>query len=95
MQQSLVIDTQPLTSIFIGSLLGPFLTVIAGYLALQYIPLSQRAIINSTRGLFVLLGAYLYFNEFPRPIALIGGLITIVGLLLIAFGKRSMNKTVG
>ncbi|MCB0471657.1 MAG: DMT family transporter [Flavobacteriaceae bacterium] len=95
MQQSLVIDTQPLTSIFIGSLLGPFLTVIAGYLALQYIPLSQRAIINSTRGLFVLLGAYLYFNEFPRPIALIGGLITIVGLLLIAFGKKRMQRTVG
>lgn len=94
-QQSPAIDIKPLSNILIGSLLGPFLTVIAGYLALKYIPLSQRAIINSTRGLFVLLGAYLYFNEFPRTIALIGGLITIVGLLLIAFGKKRMNETVG
>ena len=92
-QESLSIAFKPLTNIFIGSLLGPFLTVIAGYLSLQYIPLSQRAIINSTRGLFVLLGAYLYFGQFPQAIALVGGLVTIAGLLLIAFGKaRAIQK---
>lgn len=91
-KETLMISIKPLGNIFIGSLLGPFLTVIAGYLALNYIPLSQRAIISSTKGLFVLLGAYLYFGEFPKFIALIGGLITIIGLLLIAFGKmRKVN----
>lgn len=84
---SMNISFKPLLNIFIGSLLGPFLTVIAGYLALQYIPLSRRAVINSTRGLFVLLGAYLYFGQFPSTVAIIGGLLTIFGLLLIAFGK--------
>lgn len=89
-KESLVINFKPLLNIFIGATLGPFLTVIAGYLALQYIPLSQRAIITSTKGLFVLLGAYLYFGQFPQVIALIGGLITIIGLLLIAFGKAKL-----
>lgn len=91
-EQSLVIPISALKNIFIGSLLGPFLTVIAGYLALQYIPLSRKAIVASTRGLFVLLGSYLYLGEFPSKIALIGGMVTIVGVLLIAFGKMKLRK---
>lgn len=87
MEDSLVISTKAVRNIFIGSLLGPFLTVISGYLALQYIPLSRRAIISSTKGLFVLLGSYLYFNQFPPIIALTGGIVTILGLLLIALGR--------
>lgn len=90
--EPLIIGSKPLLNIFIGASLGPFLTVIAGYLALQYIPLSQKAIINSTKGLFVLFGAYLYFGQFPETIAIIGGLITILGLLLIAFGKSKLSK---
>ncbi len=91
-QESLSIPISAIKNIFIGSLLGPFLTVIAGYLALQYIPLSRRAIIASTKGLFVLLGSYLYFNQFPPAIALIGGMVTIAGLLLIAYGKMKVQK---
>ncbi len=92
LQEPLTISFSALKNIFIGSLLGPFLTVIAGYLALQYIPLSRKAIIASTRGLFVLAGSYLYFGEFPDTIALIGGIVTITGVLLIAFGKTKFQK---
>jgi drug/metabolite transporter (DMT)-like permease len=41
----------------------------------------------STKGLFVLFGSYLYFGNFPKTIAIIGGLITIIGVLLITYGK--------
>lgn len=92
-KDSLIISETAFINIFIGSLLGPFLTVIAGYLALQYITSSRRAIISSTRGIFVLLGAYLYFGQFPKAIALIGGAITIIGVLVIAYGSiRDSNK---
>ncbi len=91
-KESLTIPADALKNIFIGSLLGPFLTVIAGYLALQYIPLSRKAIITSTRGLFVLAGSYFYFSEFPDFIALAGGGVTILGVLLIAFGKIRFQK---
>jgi len=91
-QETLTIPFSALKNIFIGSLLGPFLTVIAGYLALQYIPLSRKAIIASTRGLFVLAGSYFYFGEFPDTIALIGGMVTIFGVLLIAFGMNSKKN---
>jgi drug/metabolite transporter (DMT)-like permease len=92
LQESLSIPTSAIKNIVLGSLLGPFLTVIAGYLALQYIPLSRKAMIASTRGLFVLAGSYLYFGVFPDVIALVGGLVTILGVLLIAFGKVKLQK---
>ena len=91
-QVSLAISDKALVNIFIGSLLGPFLTVVVGYFALQFIPLSKKAIIMSTRGLFVLVGSYLYFGEFPTVIALLGGSVTIVGVLLIATGKRKLES---
>lgn len=89
---SYIISLSALKNILIGSILGPFLTVIAGYLALQYIPLSVKAIFGSTRGLFVLFGSYLYFGNFPKPIAIMGGLVTIIGVLLIAIGKIQLQK---
>ncbi len=92
MQKSFTLPTSAMKNIFIGSVLGPFLTVITGYLALQYIPLSRKAIIGSTKGLFVLVGSYIYFGHFPRSIALLGGFVTIIGVLLISFGKMKLNK---
>ncbi|MFK5982108.1 MAG: DMT family transporter [Flavobacteriaceae bacterium] len=90
LQESLEISNKAFVNIVIGSLLGPFLTVVVGYFALQFIPLSRKAIIMSTRGLFVLVGSYLYFGEFPNIIALLGGGVTIIGVLLIAFGKMNL-----
>lgn len=89
---TVAIPFSALKNIFIGSILGPFLTVIAGYLSIQYIPLSVKAIIGSTRGLFVLVGSYLYFGNFPRSIAVLGGIVTIIGVLLIAVGKMQFQK---
>ena len=91
-KDSFIIPETAFINIFIGSLLGPFLTVIAGYLALQYITSSRRAIISSTRGIFVLLGSYLYFGHFPEAIALIGGAITIIGVIVMAFGGMHFKK---
>ena len=94
-KENIEIPFSALKNIVIGSLLGPFLTVIAGYLALQYIPLSRKAVVASTRGLFVLVGSYFYFGEFPNTIALIGGMVTVLGVLLIAFGKTKIQKKGG
>ena len=92
LQKGFSIPTTALKNIFIGSILGPFLTVIAGYLALQYIPLSLKSIFGSTKGLFVLIGSYIYFGNFPSKIALLGGLVSIIGVLLITLGKIKLKK---
>jgi len=90
--KSFVIPQSAIINITIGSILGPFLTVIAGYIAYKYIEASRSSILGSTKSLFVLLGAYLYFNIFPQGFQIIGGLITIVGILLISFGKLMLGR---
>jgi len=79
-------------NIMIGSVLGPFLTVIAGYQAIKYIEVSRASILGSTKGIVVLLGAYLYFGKFPEIYQLFGGLLAIAGVMLISVGKRLMKK---
>ena len=82
----------PLWNIFIGSILGPFLTVIVGYQAIKYIEVGRKSILGSTKGIFVLIGAYVYFGKFPEVYQIIGGVISILGVVLIAVGKLIMKK---
>ncbi len=82
---------------FFGSLLGPFLTAYAGYNALKYIDASKRSILSSSRSLFVLFGAYIYFGNLPKEYQIFGGIFTIIGVILISFGKiilKSRTKNI-
>ncbi len=90
---SIVIPSSALKNIIIGSVLGPFLTAVTGLLALKYIDLSKKSIISSTKSLFVLVGAYLYFGVFPKTFELIGGFLSIIGVLLIIFGKSQLSRS--
>ena len=91
-QQSFNIPSSAFRNLFIGSILGPFLTAVTGLLALQYIDLSKKSIISSTKSLFVLFGAYLFFGQFPKTYEIFGGILSITGVLLIIFGKIQLKK---
>lgn len=80
-------------NITIGSILGPFLTATLGYLALSYIEASKAAMVRSVRSLFVMAGAYLYFNNLPTTLQIIGGMLTILGVVLISLGKILIRKS--
>ena len=90
--QNLDISAQAFWNTFIGSILGPFLTVVTGYLALKYIPVSTKAIIGSTKGVFVVVGSYFYFGDIPDNIIIIGGLITIIGVIVISYSAKIKKK---
>ncbi len=90
--QSLNVSASVIKYISLGSLLGPFLAALAGYTAIKYIEASRSAVIGSSKSLFVLLTAYLYFGHLPHYYQLIGGLITVVGVLLISTGKLFVKK---
>jgi drug/metabolite transporter (DMT)-like permease len=79
-------------NIFIGSILGPFLTVVAGYQAYKYLEVSRVSILGSTKGIFVLIGAYIYLNKFPEIYQIIGGVVSIIGVVFISLGKLWMKK---
>ncbi len=90
--RSLSISGISLFNIAAGSILGPFLTGLAQYSALKYIEASRAMIIQATRGFFVAVGAIIYLNIFPQIIQIIGGTITILGVVIITLGKRMMNR---
>ena len=92
LKESWVISNYSFWNIFIGSILGPFLTTIAGYYAFKYLEVSRVSILGSTKGIFVLIGAFIYFGRFPLPMQLVGGLLAITGVILISFGKLMLKK---
>lgn len=77
------IPTIAFSNIMVGSFVGPFLTSIFSYSALRYIEASRAAIIQSTTGLFVLVGAFLIFGNLPTPVQVFGGLLTVAGVILM------------
>ena len=90
--QSLIVSVDVIKYISLGSLLGPFLAALAGYTAIKYIEASRSAVVGSSKSLFVLLTSYLYFGHLPQYYQLIGGLLTVVGVLLISTGKLFVKK---
>jgi drug/metabolite transporter (DMT)-like permease len=90
--KSFSITSSALINIGIGSMLGPFLAVLASYNALKYIEAGRASILGSTKGLFVLVGAYVYFQSIPEQYQVIGGIITIVGVILVTFGRMKINR---
>lgn len=91
-QHSFFINGYVLGNVFLGSILGPFLGVLAGYQAYRYLEVSRVSILGSTKGILVLIGAYIYFGKFPEAYQIIGGLISIIGVILISIGKRLLKK---
>lgn len=91
---SLLIPSEAVINISLGSLLGPFLAAYAGYSALNYIEASRSSVLGSSKSMFVLITAFLYFNILPSNFQLIGGLFTIAGVLLISFGKFFKSKKI-
>ncbi len=90
--QDLQVSTSALVNMGIGSVLGPFLAVLASYNALKHIEAGRASILGSTKGLFVLVGAYFYFNNIPASHQVLGGLITIIGVTLVTFGRMNFRR---
>ncbi len=90
---SIAISWKALYNLVLGSLLGPFLASITNYSSLKYLEASRATVIASSKSLFVLIGAFVYFGIFPRPLQVTGGIITIIGVILVITGKRILRKS--
>lgn len=86
------IPLSALKNIAIGSILGPFLTATLGYMSLKYIEVSKASMVRSVRSLFVLAGAFIYFGNYPTYWQIVGGTMTILGVILISLGKLKFIK---
>lgn len=92
LKESFIISTSALKNIAIGALLGPFLSIVTVYYSYTYIEASRSAIVQSLKGIFVLIGAYLFFKVFPAQYQFIGGMITVAGVLLMTMAQAGVFK---
>ena len=90
--KSWVIPTSALKNIAIGATLGPFLALLSIYYSFKYIEASRSAIVQSLKGIFVLVGAFFFFKTLPQTHQLIGGFITVLGVLTMALGQAGILK---
>ncbi len=75
-----------------GAFFGPFLTVISALHALKYIEVSKKSILGTTKGIFVMIGAYLVFHKLPTPLQITGGILSIIGAVLIITARMQLKK---
>ncbi len=95
-RQSIVIPLSALKNIAVGALLGPFLAILTIYYSLSYIDAARTSIVQSLKGIFVLVGAFLFFGTFPLPHQFAGGMVTVAGILTMTFAqtrKRVKQKS--
>lgn len=85
--QPLGIPVSALKNIIIGALLGPFLAILAIYYSFKYFEASRSSVVQSLKGIFVLIGVYLFFGTFPLRHQIIGGMITIAGVLIMSLAR--------
>jgi len=81
--ESFSLSGTALVSVGIGSLIGPFLTAFSMYSALRFIEASKSTVIQSSKGIFVTIGAWMYFRTIPESFQVIGGIITIIGVIIL------------
>jgi len=92
-KEPLAIPVSALKNIAIGAILGPFLAILTVYYSFKYIEASRSSIIQSSKGIFVLIGAYFVFKTFPLPHQFVGGMITVLGVLIMTLAQSgAFNK---
>ncbi len=90
--QPLSIPPSALLNIGIGACLGPFLAVLMIYYSFSLIEVSKSSIVQSTKGVFVLIGSFFYFHTLPLPHQLVGGAITVLGVVIISLSRAGLLK---
>ncbi len=90
--QSLSIPVMAFRNIALGAFFGSFLGLLSFYYSYRYIAASRSSIIQSLKGIFVLIIAFFYFGNFPLSIQLWGGGITILGVIVMTMAQGGMIR---
>jgi drug/metabolite transporter (DMT)-like permease len=64
-----------------------FVAILTVYYSYKHIEASRSSIVQSLKGIFVLLVAFLAFGTLPLPHQLAGGIITVAGVLIMALAQ--------
>jgi len=91
--EPLAIPADAFQNIALGAFFGSFIGLLSFYYSYRFIAASRSSIIQSLKGIFVLLISFFFFGKFPLPIQLWGGAITISGVLVMTMAQAGIIKT--
>ncbi|WP_297091705.1 DMT family transporter [uncultured Draconibacterium sp.] len=86
------IPAKAFANISVGAFLE-FIAILTVYYSYHFIEASRSAIVQTLKGIFVLIGAFVVFNTFPVLHQFIGGMITVVGVLVMALAQAGIIRT--
>jgi drug/metabolite transporter (DMT)-like permease len=89
---SLMIPPKAILNIGLGAFFGSFIGLLSLYYSYRYIEASRSSIIQSLKGIFVLIIALFYLGNFPLPIQLWGGGITILGVVVMTLAQAGFIR---
>lgn len=69
-----------------------FVAILTVYYSFKFIEASRSSIVQSLKGIFVLMVAYPVFGTLPLPHQLIGGMITVLGVLIMTLAQAGFLK---
>lgn len=78
--------------IILGSLLETMIVIVFAYQALKLIEATKTSLIISSKGVWALILAWLFLGVFPSLFQLVGGLLTLVGVIFITWDKSLFSK---
>lgn len=90
--QSLAIPVSAFRNIALGAFFGSFIGILSFYYSYRYITASRSSIIQSLKGIFVLIIAYFFFGNFPLTIQLWGGAVSIAGVIIMTLAQAGVLR---
>ena len=81
-----------LFNVLVGATFGPFLGVLANIWALRYIEATIVSTIVNAKGFLIMLIAYFYLSIIPKPYQIYGGILTVLGVIILSYGKHLKIK---
>jgi len=90
--QQFTIPVEAFQNIALGAFFGSFIGILSFYYSYRYIAASRSSIIQSLKGIFVLIIAYFFFGNFPLGIQLWGGGITVSGVILMTMAQAGIFR---
>ena len=90
--QSVAIPVTAFRNIALGAFFGSFIGLLSFFYSYRYITASRSSIIQSGKGIFVLIIAYFFFGNLPLQVQLWGGTVTIVGVLVMTFSQAGIFR---
>ncbi len=88
--QPLAIPAVAFRNIALGAFFGSFIGLLSFFYSYRYIAASRSSIIQSLKGIFVLIIAYFFFGNFPLPVQLWGGAVTVAGVIIMTLAQAGV-----